>query len=881
MRRPWEIDWADPRQVQQQTQRPSRIQGPPREAPPQTAAQATRDAYGAQQAPVDLERARIQRDREAREAQRAASRPDAAHLFEQESNLRSRFDADEATQAYRNIMPMFASALRAGDNPVGDMQIITAWAKAYDPIGSVREGDVAAAEQVQNMIQRARANVDNWVSGTGRLRPEARRQFLEEIRNRGSAWGDQYNRQRLHYRQMAEQYGLDPDRILGPHPGQDVQALEAGFTGRPVRNWDGSQGPGGAAPAIGAQQQPDSQMTQVTAPIYPNHSRDNIQVQGGLEQQESLAPSLAGLNNRINDMMQRRRPLGEILGYLRERGVNVTQPGAQGEAPLHAQLRDLRRWQNQNPGYRGPFEVNVERYMRPTSAAEQIMSNIADSPVGAYAAAGGDVVTGGHLDNLVGLGGGDAEMANLGMQEIRQRHPYASIAGDIGGGAGLYGGTRAAVTGLARQFPRAFGAMAPQAGRVGALAPQALAGDAAMGAYIGSGQEGTDPFSLRSAGIGAAFGAGGGVAGRQTINSLGAAVSPTGGSRSLLYAEGVQPTVGQRVGGVVDRFEQAITSVPGLGGIPRRARNEAIEQFETGAFNQALREVGAQLPQNARFGTRAHDYMQRVFNVAFRRIRSRSNFVRDGDFDNDLSTIRQDVALLDDASQAQFERIVSNELEGRLSRSGGALRGRDYVRVASRLDQVARNMRRNPNSDPALAEAFEELSSAMDRSAIRHGPPELGQMLTSARRGYQRAVVIEDAARRRGGGAGRFSPTQLDAAVQNMGGGLRSRAYLRGDAPMQQYAEQGLHLGDTLANSGTVDRILASGAVGSAGYANPWLLAPMATNIALTAPGIRKGVNALLAPNRSALTGMRSQIEDMSRFGGAAGLPFVPYFGPQ
>jgi hypothetical protein len=234
------------------TQRPTaqssygRVQGNP---DPRRQIDITRGQQQIDQGPVDmhggqLRNTRTQQEIEeaARQAAREAGRPDAAHLFDQENTLRQRFDGNEAAQNYHTVMPMFASAMRAADNPVGDMQIITAWAKTYDPVGSVREGDVETANQAQSMIDRIRSTTSNW-TGDGRLLPEVRENFIREIRNRASSYGDQYNRLRLQYREMAGQYGLDPSRILPPHPGQDVQQLEADLLGRSVRNWDGTTGP--------------------------------------------------------------------------------------------------------------------------------------------------------------------------------------------------------------------------------------------------------------------------------------------------------------------------------------------------------------------------------------------------------------------------------------------------------------------------------------------------------------------------------------------------------------------------------------------------------------------------------------------------------------
>jgi hypothetical protein len=516
--------------------------------------------------------------------------------------------------------------------------------------------------------------------------------------------------------------------------------------------------------------------------------------------------------------------------------------------------------------------------MRPLTQAEQIGNTVASSAPGAAVIAAGDTATGGHLDNLVGLGGGDAELANVGIQQTRQNHPYASALGDISAGASLYGAGRAATSGLARQFPRAMAAMggAP-GGQVAAFAPRAMAGDAALGGYIGSGQSGTDVFDPASAGMGAAFGAGGGIVGRGAINAAGGLVSPPASGRlGPVIERGTRPSLGQRVGGVVDRFEQATTSVPGLGAIPRNARNRAIEDFQVGAFNQALEDIGLQLPRRVGAGrpggaTRAHLFTQRAYDRVFDNVRRNSSFTPDGDWSIRFGQIMQDLETLPQDSQTIFRNLVEKDLASRLRRGGNQLSGDAYLRVASRIDRTARNIRKNPNGDGQLAELLEGVSEAMDEAAIRQSQnPNLAQQLASARRGYRKLVIIEDAARRRGSGQGEFSPPQFDAAVQNVGGGLRSRQYLSGQAPMQDYARAGLNLGDTVPNSGSIDRLLASGAVSAAGFANPWTLAPLGVSLGANLPGVRQGINAALRP-RPGLAGLGSQIQNQSAYGGMAG----------
>lgn len=202
--------------------------------------QIERERAQAQQAPYDVEGARLENarrrqqiDDERRNAEFQAGRPDAARLFEQEQQLRSSFSGNPAVRRYLETLPMFAAAVRASDNPVGDLQIITAWAKTYDPTGTVRDQDVEIAQRAQsipNMI----AAFPSWFTGEGRLRPDVRRNLMQEIRTRVGAHAQQYNQMRGDTAQLAERYGFDVGAIVGDHPALQFRDEEEAMLGRVV-----------------------------------------------------------------------------------------------------------------------------------------------------------------------------------------------------------------------------------------------------------------------------------------------------------------------------------------------------------------------------------------------------------------------------------------------------------------------------------------------------------------------------------------------------------------------------------------------------------------------------------------------------------------------
>lgn len=567
-------------------------------------------------------------------------------------------------------------------------------------------------------------------------------------------------------------------------------------------------------------------------------------------------PTLAGVNGKINSMLKGGATIREVSDYIVSAGIPL-------DGEMRRQLQEINAFRRKNPGYKGDYRVDIDDKVVPMSSFRSLVADAANSPLAAGIVASANTLTGNHLDNIIGAAGGNAELANVGTGILRDENPYASLAGDVAGGIGVYGAGRMGLAAIGR-------ASAPA---TGAFAAPAIAGDAAMGAYIGSGADGTEMFSGSNALAGAVGGALGGVVGRGAINTAARAISPTGGYLAPAYAEGVQPTLGQRLGGIADRAEQAFGSIPAVGGIQRAARNNAVEQWQAGAFNQALRDIGTELPKGVRTGTAAHAYMQRSFNQAYDKARSGMTFRRDPEFDKDFTDLVQnEVVALGNDGQRIFKSFVDrgNNL---LTARGGTLAGQDYKSLVSRIEAKVRSLRKNPQGDTELADTLEGLSMALDKGARRHSTPEAVQAIDAADRGYVKAVLIEEASRRAGSDMGEFTGKQLEGAIRNSSG-RRSRQALRGEAPLQDYAAAGVRLGNTMPDSGTPERLMygitaAGGMGGAAGVIHPGLMAPWVIDTIASLPGARQAVNLLMAPNRRGLDPARQRLMERAQLSGA------------
>lgn len=551
----------------------------------------------------------------------------------------------------------------------------------------------------------------------------------------------------------------------------------------------------------------------------------------------------------IDRMVRAGAPIGAINSMLGQRQFDPIDQGAYDE--WRAFLAD-------NPNYGGSTaEAMRSEQLSGMDAAGNALGGALGEGASAFLTGAGQFLSGNTLDNL----SSDPAAARFGMGQSQERNPGATFAGE------MTGGVLAALTGeagLARL------GMASGIGR-------GVAADAAMGSANGAGMaDGGDRLSgAMQGGLAATAGS---LGGSMLMKGAAGALAPTGGSLAELYAAGVRPTPGQRfansgvAGRALNATEEALQSIPIVGAAIGGARQEARDQFQVGAFNQALADIGEALPAGMKPGTDPQKFTQEAFNRVYDKARSGMTLVVDEALANDLSGLAPDIATLGPQAQNKLKAIMRNSVNNKLT--DGQMAGEAYKTAVSDLGKHIGRLRKSAmGEDQALADILDGVKGALDGSARRNSDPAAVELLDAADAGYSKFVRIEDAARRRGGDDGTFSPSQFSAAVQNTDSSVRSKRFLRGEAAMQDYANQGGSLTDRMSNSATTDRALTAGAVATAGaaYMEPTTLGILGAIGAAYAPGVRKGVKGALAPAGPRRKAIASQLEKRARLAGRVG----------
>jgi hypothetical protein len=337
-----------------------------------------------------------------------------------------------------------------------------------------------------------------------------------------------------------------------------------------------------------------------------------------------------------------------------------------------------------------------------------------------------------------------------------------------------------------------------------------------------------------------------------------------------LEAAGVNPTFGQAMGGPLNRLEQGLGSIPWLGDFIRTGRAKAIEEFNTGAINtKVLAPIGERLAPATPSGRASIAEAQEKIGNRYDALTPQLNVTLDPQFGTGLTDIFRKSTMLSRDQQQQFGNTFRTEVMDRLN--GSNMTGQAFRDAESTLGQVAQNFRSSSvASERQYGSLVLDLQTEL-RDLLKRSNPDQAAELQNIHTGYSALTRIEKAATKPNAGIGgvleygNYTPGALQSATREMDPTLRHRAFARGDALLQSYAENARKLlGDTVPDSGTPYRSLAAlGAGAATGHAlfNPMTVAGLLGGGlglgAMYSPQGRAAMNYFLRrPGQSAVTGL-------------------------
>lgn len=326
----------------------------------------------------------------------------------------------------------------------------------------------------------------------------------------------------------------------------------------------------------------------------------------------------------------------------------------------------------------------------------------------------------------------------------------------------------------------------------------------------------------KQVGMGAAFGA----AVPAVTGAVSRVISPnasTNAQLNLLKAEGVNPTIGQTLGGWANRLEEKAQSIPIMGDAIAAARQSSTADLNRAAFNRALEPIGQKLPINVKLGGDAVEYTYKQLGEAYDNLLPKLTTQSDQAFESSLQSLKGMVqqSALDPKYVAGFEKAlqqrVLDKFQGQSSMTGKTLKD-----TQSYLTNEIKRYGQSQDPDARLiGDAFKEVGDQL-KQLVERSNPQYAQELKAINTGYANFKRVQKAAGYLGADDGVFTAAQLQGAIKAADRSKDKARFAEGNAFMQDLSAAGKSvLSNKVPNSGTVDRALLAGGGLAGGFVNP------------------------------------------------------------
>jgi len=324
-----------------------------------------------------------------------------------------------------------------------------------------------------------------------------------------------------------------------------------------------------------------------------------------------------------------------------------------------------------------------------------------------------------------------------------------------------------------------------------------IANTAANGAIFGgiSGAGNAEPGDRLSGGaMGAAIGAAGGPVANYFARGVANVISPTVAPIiARLQAEGIPLTPGQiagAAGGAIGKgirsAEEMATSIPGLGAVIKGAQTRGVVAMNRAGINKALDPIGESLPKEVPIGPVGVKYAGDKLSQAYETVLPKLAAKADDQFMTDMAGVAERMDTMIGPRAEQFGKIVDSDVR-RFFKDDGTINGQGLKSVESRLGERIRSFMSSQDADQRdMGIALRGVQEAVRDLAARQNPSQAAT-LRSINDGWANLTRIETA-QAKGTDSG-FSPGNLRQAVKEGDKTVRKRGFARGDALMQQFAD--------------------------------------------------------------------------------------------
>lgn len=138
--------------------------------------------------------------------------------FRDIQSLRKEFDSQQAVKDYKLVVPLYQRAKTAPDTRAGDISVIYALGKMFDPGSVVREGELVLSQNAAPWLVKLASSIKSEVTGDGRLTADTRAQILQALDGQVQALAAPYQLERERFGSYANENAWQPDQVVGRDP---------------------------------------------------------------------------------------------------------------------------------------------------------------------------------------------------------------------------------------------------------------------------------------------------------------------------------------------------------------------------------------------------------------------------------------------------------------------------------------------------------------------------------------------------------------------------------------------------------------------------------------------------------------------------------------
>jgi hypothetical protein len=323
-------------------------------------------------------------------------------------------------------------------------------------------------------------------------------------------------------------------------------------------------------------------------------------------------------------------------------------------------------------------------------------------------------------------------------------------------------------------------------------------------------QQNFEAEKAKQAVIGAAVGA--------AANRVGAGMArvikpETSKDVQALIKEGITPTPGQMLGGRWQVSEDKLQSLPILGDAIASSRTKGLDELNKAAYARALDPIGGVVPKTV--GREAVADVGNQISNAYNELLPKVQFKADGQFAQDLSTLKSMADNLPPEQAARFARVLKNQVIGKMTPQG-AMDGQTLKGIESDIGSLSKGLMGDASFDNRqLGAALGEIQSAI-RSNLERSNPDYADALKAANTAWANFARIRSAAGMQGAEGGKFSAAQLSAAVRSQDKSVGKGAFAKGEAFMQDLSDPAKAvLASKYPDPGTAGRLMLGAGIGT------------------------------------------------------------------